>query len=87
MSVEHVVEGPMAPLIDGIAFRMVGGSDNLLDSQGVQQLGPDSAGKFSAAVGEESTKSAEVRDHVAHEGFANRVGGVVARRMRMVYLE
>ena len=36
---EHVVEGPMAPFIDCIAFRMVGGSENLLDSEGVQQLG------------------------------------------------
>ena len=70
----------MAPFIDGIAFRMVGESENLLDSQGAQQLGPDSADEFPAAVGEESTRSAEVGDHVAHEGFADRVGGVVARR-------
>ena len=70
----------MAPFIDGIAFRMVGGSENLLDPEGAQQLGPDSADKLPAAVGEESTRSAEVWDHVVHEGFADRVGGVVAGR-------
>ena len=70
----------MAPFIDGIAFRMVGGSENLLDSQGVQQLGPNVADKLPAAVGEESTRGAEVGDHVAHEGFADRIGGVVAGR-------
>ena len=42
-SAEHVVEGLMAPFIDGVAFRMVGGSENLLDPEGAQQLGPDSA--------------------------------------------
>ena len=70
----------MAPFIDGIAFRMVGGSENLLDSQGAQQLGPNSADKLPAAVGEESTRSAKVGNHVAHEGFADRIGGVVAGR-------
>ena len=63
---EHVVEGLMAPFIYGIAFGMVGGSENLLDPEGVQQLGPDSADKLPAAVGEESTRSAEVWDHAAH---------------------
>ena len=76
--VEHVVEGLMAPFIDGVAFMMVGGSENLLDPKGAQQLGPDSADKLLAAVGEEPTRSAEVRDHVAHEGSADCVGGVVA---------
>ena len=32
-STEHIIEGPMAPFVDCIAFRMVGGSENLLDSQ------------------------------------------------------
>ena len=31
-SAEHIIEGLVAPLGDCIAFRMVGGSDNLLDS-------------------------------------------------------
>ena len=70
----------MAPFIDGIAFRMVGRSENLLDSQGVQQLGLTSTDKLPAAVGEESTRGAEVGDYVAHEGFTDRVGGVVAGR-------
>ena len=35
---EHVVEGPMAPFIDGVAFRMVGGSENLLDPERAQQI-------------------------------------------------
>ena len=77
---EHIVEGLMAPFIDGITFRMVGGSENLLDSQGAQQLSPNGADKFPAAVGEESTRGAEVGDHMAHEGFADRIGGVVAGR-------
>ena len=70
----------MAPLVDCIAFRMVGGGENLLDSQGAQQLGPNVADKFPAAVGEESARVAEVGDHMAHEGFADRIGGVVAGR-------
>ena len=70
----------MAPFIDGIAFRMEGGGENLLDPEGVQQLGPDSSDKLPAAVGEGSTRSAEIRDHVVHEGFADHAGGVVAGR-------
>ena len=70
----------MAPFIDGIAFRMVGGRENLLDSQGAQQLGPNGADEFSATVGEESTRGAKVGDHMVHEGFADRIGGVVAGR-------
>ena len=68
----------MAPLIDGVAFRMAGRSDNLLDPEGAQQLGPDSADELPAAVGEELAGSAEVWDPVAHEGFADHVGGVIA---------
>ena len=77
-SAEHIVEGPMAPFVDGIAFRVVGGSKNPLDSKGAQQLGPNGADEFPAAVGEESTRGAEVGDHMAHEGFADRIGGVIA---------
>ena len=61
---------------------MVGGSENLLDSKGEQQLDPNGADKFSATVGEESTRGAKVGDHMAHEGFTDRIGG-----MRMVFLE
>ena len=56
------------------------GSENLLDSQGAQQLGPNVADKFLAAVGEEPARGAEVGGHMAHEGFADRIGGVVAGR-------
>ena len=38
------------------------------------------ADKFPAAVGEESTRGVEVGDHMAYEGFADRIGGVVAGR-------
>ena len=68
----------MAPLVDRIAVRMIRGSENLLDPQRVQQLGPDVADEFPAAVGEEPVRGTEVGDHMAHEGFADRVGGVVA---------
>ena len=67
----------MAPFIDGIAFRMVGWSENLLDPEGAQQLGPDSAVELSAAVGEEPVRGAEIWGHMAHEGFADRVGSEV----------
>ena len=51
-----------------------------MDPEGAQQLGPDNTDKLPAAVGEESTRSAEVWDHIAHEGFADRAGSVVAGR-------
>ena len=70
----------MAPLVDRIAFGMIRGSENLLDPQRPQQLGPDVTDKFPAAVGEEPARGAEVGDHMAHEGFADRIGGVVAGR-------
>ena len=77
-SAEHIVEGPMALFVDCSAFRMVGGSENLLDSQRAQQLGPNVADEFPAAVGEEPARGAKVRDRMAHESFADRIGGVVA---------
>ena len=70
----------MAPLVDRIAFGMIRGSENLLDPQRAQQLGPDVADKFPAAVGEQPARCAEVGDHMAHEGFADLIGGVVAGR-------
>ena len=59
---------------------MIRGSENLLDPQRVQQLGPDVANEFPAAVGEEPARGVEVGVHMAHEGFADRIGGVVAGR-------
>ena len=70
----------MAPLVDCVAFGMIRGSENLLDPQRVQQLGPDVADEFPAAVGEEPARGTEVGDHMGHEVFADLVGGVVAGR-------
>ena len=66
---------------------MTRGSENLLDPQRAQQLGPDVADEFPAGVGEKPARGAEVGDHLAHEGFADRVGGWLLDGMRMVYLE
>ena len=79
-SVEHIIESPVAPFVDCIAFRMIRGSENLLDPHRAQQLGPDVTDEFPAAVGEEPARCAKVGDHMAHEGFADCVGGVVAGR-------
>ena len=49
-SAEHVVERPVASLIDGVAFEMVGGSENPLYPEGVQQLGPYCAHNFTSMV-------------------------------------
>ena len=51
-----------------------------MDLQGAQQLSPDIADKFSATVGEEPARSAEVWDHMAQESLTDRVLGVVAGR-------
>ena len=77
-SVKHIVECPMAPFIYSIALRVIGRSEDLLDHQGAQQLSLDIADEFPAAVGEEPTRSAEVWYHMAHEGFTDRVRGVIA---------
>ena len=79
-SAEHVVERPVASLIDGVAFGMVGGSENPLYPEGEQQLGPNCAHKFSSMVGEELARRAEIRDHMPKEGLTHRVCGVIARR-------
>ena len=68
----------MAPLIYGIALGMIWQSEDLLDPQGAQQLSPNITDELSAAVGEELARSAEVGDHVAQEGFAHSVRGVIA---------
>ena len=46
----------------------------------MQQLGPSVTDKFPAAAGEEPERGAEVGDDMAHEGFADRISGVVAGR-------
>ena len=79
-SAEHVVERPVASLIDGVAFGMVGGSENPLYPEGAQQLGPNCAHKFSSTVGEEPARRAEIRNHMPKEGLTHHVCGVIARR-------
>ena len=79
VSAEHVVERPVASLIDGVAFRMVGGSESPLYPEGAQQLGPYVAHKFTSTVREEPARRAEVWNHVPKEGLTHRVCGVIAR--------
>ena len=70
----------MARLIDCIALGMVRRSEGLLDPKRAQELGPNGADELSAAVREESSLGAKVRDDMAHEGFADCVRGVVTGR-------
>ena len=51
-----------------------------MDPERAQELGPNGADELSAAVGEESSGGAKVRDDMAHEGFADCSCGVVAGR-------
>ena len=59
---------------------MVGRSENPLYPQRAEQFCPDVADELTPTVGKEPVRSAEVRDHVAQEGFAHRVRGVIAGR-------
>ena len=70
----------MAPLVDCVALGMVRRSEDFLDPKRAQELGPNGADELSAAVGEESSGGAKVRDDMAHEGFADCVRGVVTGR-------
>ena len=70
----------VTPLIDGIAFGMVGGSEYSLDPEGAQQLAPYLAHKLSSSVREEPARCAEVGNHMPKEGSTHHVCGVVARR-------
>ena len=75
-----MVERPVTPVINGIAFGMVGRSEYSLDPEGAQQLAPYLAHKLSSSVREEPARRAEVGDHMPKEGLTHRVCGVVARR-------
>ena len=77
---EHVVQGAVAPLVDCVALGMIRRSEDLLDPEKAQELGPNGAYELSATVGEESSGGAKVRDDMAHEGFADCVRGVVTER-------
>ena len=49
-SPEHIINGPMAPLVDGVTLGMVRRGKQHLDPQGVSQLGPNCTNKFPATV-------------------------------------
>ena len=83
-SAEHVIKRPMAPLVDSVALGMVGGSENPLYPQGAQQLCPDVTYELTSTVGKEPARGAGVWDHVAKEGFAYRVRGILVEGTRMV---
>ena len=63
-SSEHIVDGPMAPLVDGVALRMVGGGQQPLYSQRAHKFPPDLAHKLSTPVGQEAAWSAKIRHDV-----------------------
>ena len=78
-SMEHVVERPVAPLINGISFGMVGRSEYSLDPEGAQQLAPYLAHKLLSSFREDPALSAVVGDHMPKDGLAHCVCGVVVR--------
>ena len=49
-SPEHIIYGPMAPLVDGVTLRMVRRGKQPLDPQGASQFSPNLANKFPATV-------------------------------------
>ena len=67
----------MAPLVDCVAFRVVGGGEDLLDPKRAQELGPNGADELPASIGEKSSGSAKVGDDMPHEGLANCACGVI----------
>ena len=67
----------MTPFIDGIAFGMVGGSEDSLDPEVAP---PYLAHKLSSSVREEPAQRAEVGNNMPKESLTHRVCGVVARR-------
>ena len=77
-SVEHDIHGPVAPLIDGVAFRVIQQSEDLLYSKRAQELGPYGTDELVAAIGEEPARSLKIRNNMQHERLADCVGGVVA---------
>ena len=69
----------MATLINGISFRVIGGREHSLDSEGAQQLAPYFTQKFLTSIREKPERRAEVGNYMAEESLAHRVCGVVAR--------
>ena len=75
---EHVIQGPVAPLVDGVAFAVIRRGEDLLYSKRAQELGPYGTDELAASIGEEPAWSPEVWNNMLHEGLADGVGGVVA---------
>ena len=78
MSPEHIVNGPMAPFVDGVPFRMVGGGQQPLDPQRARELPPDFTHELAAPVGQEAARSAKIGHDMAEESVAHRVRRVIA---------
>ena len=78
-SEEHIIERPVATLINSIPFGAIGRREHSLDPEGAQQLAPYFTYKFSPSIREKPTRRAEVGDYMAEESLAHRVCGVVAR--------
>ena len=55
-SMEHIIERPVATLINGISFRVIGGREHSLDSEGAQQLAPYFTYKFSTSIREKPNR-------------------------------
>ena len=78
-SAEHIIERPVAMLINSIPFGVIGRLEHSLDPEGAQQLAPYFTYKFSPSIREKPTRRAKVGDYMAEESLAHRVCGVVAR--------
>ena len=81
-SSEHIVDGPIAPLVDGVTLRMVGGGQQPLYSQRAYKLPPDLTHKLSTPVGQEAAWSAKIRHDMPQESVAHRVRRVIASRYK-----
>ena len=77
-SADYVIQGPVAPLVDGVAFRVIWRGEDLLYSKQAQELGSYGTDELAAAIGEEPAWSPEIWNNMPHEGLADCVGGVVA---------
>ena len=77
---EHVIQGTVAPFVDCVALGMIRRGEDLLDSEGMLEFGPNGANKLPATVGEVPSGCTKVGDDMAHEGFVDCTCGVVAGR-------
>ena len=50
----------------------------MLDPKGAQELGPNSADEFPAAIGEEPAGCAKIWNNMAHKSFVDCIRGMVA---------